>query len=275
MATPPVPEDVRPSARGALTVLIADDEQLARDRLRAAVTALPDFEVVAECEDGISAVNAIDALTPDLVLLDVEMPGLGGFGVIQRLGPPKMPMVVFVTAFDYYAVKAFESGAIDYILKPFENDRVRDVLARAREHIDLRSQGEVARQLALLLADLSPEDPRPRARNSAEHSKRLTVREDDRFRFIAVAEIDWIESEGNYLRIHIGDREHRVRDSLASLSERLDPQQFARIHKSTMVNIDRIAEVQPWFGGDYVAILRDGKQLRVSRTFAHSLLKSR
>lgn len=278
MKTPVGERDVnRPSrSRTAITVLIADDEPLARDRLRVAVSAVPDFELVAECDDGLHAVEEIRALTPDLVLLDVEMPGLDGFGVIQRIGAEHMPVIVFVTAFDEYAVRAFEARAIDYVLKPFENDRVRDVLEHAREQIELRCQSDIARRLAHLIADL-PSEPVPRrdVGTLERHPARLTVREDERVRFILIADIDWIEGAGNYVKIHIGNREHRIRDSLAALTDRLDPQQFARIHKSTIVNIGRIAEVQPWFGGDYVALLRDGKQLRVSRTFAPALFKSR
>ena len=261
--------------RAPITVLIADDERLARDRLRAAVHEMPCFTLVSECEDGLRAVQEIEARRPDLVLLDVEMPGLDGFGVVRKIRADRVPAVIFVTAFDDYAVRAFEARAIDYILKPFENARVRAVLDRAREQIELQSRSDVIRRIAEIVDDLASARGRHFSSAAKQPPVRLTVRENERVTFVAVSDIDWIESDGNYVRIHVGRRDFRIRDSLLALADRLDPQQFARIHKSTMVNIDRIAEVQPWFGGDYVAILRDGKQLRVSRTFAPSLLKSR
>lgn len=267
--------DAEPDGRAPITVLIADDERLARDRLRAAVHAMPEFTLVSECEDGLRAVQEIEAHCPDLVLLDVEMPGLDGFGVLRKIRAERMPLVIFVTAFDDYAVRAFEARAIDYILKPFENARVREVLERAREQVELKSRSDVIRRIVQIVDDLASAGARQPYATAKRHPARLTVREDDRVRFVPVSDIDWIESDANYVRIHVGSRDFRIRDTLLALADRLDPQQFARIHKSTMVNIDRIAEVQPWFGGDYVAILRDGKQLRVSRTFAPFLLKPR
>jgi two-component system, LytTR family, response regulator len=264
-------------ARANVRVLIVDDEPLARQRLRAALRSYDAFHIVGECEDGLQAVEAIHREHPDLVLLDVQMPGLDGFAVMDRVGPEFMPFVVFVTAHDAYALRAFEAHAIDYILKPFEDARLSEVLERARRRITLERDAPIRAQLVDLIAQIAPhhaggETPTAETR----YLYRLTVRDNDRIRLVPVADIDWLGGGGgNYVKLHVGTREYRMRESLGSLMERLDPRQFARIHKSTIVNLNRIAEVQAWFGGDYIAILRDGKQLRVSRTYAASLLRSR
>ena len=299
-----MPEQSLPpaGAPAPLRVAIVDDEPLARDCMRLALQRAPDVRLVAECKDGLAAVEAIRAHAPDLVFLDVQMPGLDGFGVIDRVGPHAMPPVVFVTAYDAHAIRAFEVHALDYVLKPFSDQRLVAALDRARSAIRERRQGELGRRLAEVVRgwyQLSPEGPLAAAAVAADlddgagddeapdqiegqgarraargsYLTRFAVREDGRVRFVAAAEVDWIEADGNYMVLHVGEARHRVRASLRSVIEELDPRLFARIHRSAIVNIDRIREVQPWFGGDYIAILRGGAKLRVSRLRAAQLLR--
>ncbi len=282
-----------------LRVVIVDDEPLARDGLRLALRRVPDVVVVAECEDGVGAVEAIRSTRPDLVFLDVQMPGLDGFEVIDRIGVQQMPAIVFVTAFDVHAIRAFEVHAVDYVLKPFEDKRLRAALDQARS----RRAGELGKQLASVIQAWNagiPAEPvgaaigEPPGGDAAESGDRLltlhpggvdgpreassyiarfTVRDDGRIRFVQATDVDYIEADGNYIVMHVGDTTHRVRASLRDVSRQLDPRVFMRVHRSTIVNIHRIREVQPWFGGDYIAILRSGVKLKVSRQRAPQLLK--
>ena len=251
----------------AIRALVVDDEPLARDAVRLALEREPDVTVVAECGDGAAAVHAIQAHEPDLVFLDVQMPGLDGFDVIGQIGVDRMPGVVFVTAYDAYALRAFEVHALDYVLKPFDDTRFADVLAHARRRLAETQDGATARALAALLRD----DP---ARGAAGYARRVLVEDDERLRFLPVETIDYLEADGNYVRIHAGAEAHRIRATLAGLVDRLDPRQFIRIHRSTVVNVNRIREVQPWFGGDYVALLGDGRKLKVSRRYRDGLLRT-
>lgn len=257
-----------------LRVLIVDDEPLARDCVRLALRGAPDIELLEDCRDGPEAVRAIRRLSPDVVFLDVQMPGADGFAVVERIGADAMPVVVFVTAFDQHAIRAFEVHALDYVLKPFENARLLAALDRARERVRSRHDGELARQLAALVAGrpavppmISSGDPAPR------HAERFTVRHDDRISFVEAGTVDWIEAEGNYAVLHAAGATHRLRLTLQAIEQQLDPRRFARIHRSTIVNLSRVREIQPWFGGDYIAILHGGQKLRVSRTRAAPLLE--
>lgn len=264
--------------RQELRVLIVDDEPLARDNLRLALADLQGITVVAECADGPSAISAIDRFAPDLVLLDVQMPGIDGFGVIERVGVSNMPTVVLVTAFDAHALRAFQVHALDYILKPFDDARLREVIERVREHHRDRRDGKRARQLAALLKswnEREPADADDPGAAPAERSymSRLTVRTDDRIRFVACVDVDFFHADGNYITVHSKGESHRLRLAIGALVEGLDPRRFVRIHRSTIVNLDRVKEVQPWFGGDYVAIMATGDKLRVSRARASALLK--
>jgi two-component system LytT family response regulator len=264
--------------REILRVLIVDDEPLARDNLRIALDAVGDMKVVAECADGASAIDAINALDPDLVLLDVQMPGIDGFGVIDGVGVSNMPTVVFVTAFDAHALRAFQVHAFDYVLKPFDDARLREVIQRVRDHHQDRRDGKRARQLAALLSSWNDRDAtagRPVSSGASERSyvTRLTVRSDDRIRYIVCADVDYFQADGNYIAVHTRGEAHRIRLAIGALVDDLDPKQFVRIHRSTIVNLDRVREVQPWFGGDYIAIMANGEKLRVSRARASALLK--
>lgn len=257
------------TAEPALRVMIVDDEPLARDSIRLALSGERDVEVVAECGDGETAVRAIQAHEPDLVFLDIQMPGLDGFGVIERVGPARMPLVVFVTAYDAHALRAFEVHALDYVLKPFDDARFADVLGRARERLARERDGEATRALAALLRD------RGEAFTAAGgYARRIMVRHDDRIRFVPVEAIRYLEAEGNYVRIHAGTERHRIRTTLAALLDQLDPCHFVRIHRSTAVNVEHVREIQPWFGGDYVAVLREGQRLKVSRRYRDGLLRT-
>lgn len=246
-----------------LRVLVVDDEPLARDCVRLGLANEPGVEIVGECEDGASAVVAIQRLEPEVVFLDVQLPEQDGFSIIERVGTDRMPVVVFVTAFDRYAVRAFEQHALDYVLKPFDNERLREALRRARERIREREDGALGRRLAEML----------RGRAADAQLRRFTVRENDRIHFVPVEQVDWIEADGNYVVLHEGKRDHRLRGTIRALATRLDPGRFVQVHRSAIVNTGSIAEVQAWFGGDYLVLLRSGARIRASRTFASRLLE--
>ena len=270
-----------------LTVVIVDDEPLARDCMRLALATQSDVQIVAECGDGAQAVAVIREHEPDVVLLDVQMPAMDGFQVIEQLEGGRMPAVVFVTAYDVHAVRAFEVHALDYVLKPFDDARLLAALERARRTVREQRQGEIARRLTDLLrawmgaahetVEGTMQDPHLVAPTPVmagrSYVTRLTVRKDDRVRFIAIGDIHWIEADGNYLLLHVGDQRHRIRETLGQLTEQLDPRLFVRVHRSATVNVSYIREVQPWFGGDYIAIMRTGAQVRVSRHRAAQLLR--
>ena len=257
-----------PDAARPIRAIIVDDEPLARDSVRLALQRGGDVEVVAECGDGETAVRAITAHDPDVVFLDIQMPGLSGFDVLERIGVERMPPVIFVTAYDDYALRAFEVHALDYLLKPFDDARFADVLAHARGRLTGDPGGEAARALSGLLRGWA--EQRPDARGYAH---RLMVEDDERIRFVPVTAVEFLEAERNYVVVHAGGGRHRVRATLAGLLGQLDPRHFVRVHRSTVVNVDHIREVQPWFGGDYVAILRGGQRLKVSRRYRDQLLR--
>ena len=255
-----------------LRVLIVDDEPLARDCVRLALRGAPGVELLPDCRDGTEAVRVIRRSRPDVVVLDVQMPGADGFAVIERVGAEHMPAVIFVTAYDRHAIRAFEVHALDYVLKPFENARLLAALDRARERLQSRHDGDLARKLAALVAGRGGEAPTT-VSPEPRHIERFTIRHDDRISFVGAHEVDWIEAEGNYAVLHAGTDAHRIRLTLQAIERQLDPRRFARIHRSTIVNLARVREIQPWFGGDYIAILHGGRKLRVSRTRAGPLLE--
>jgi two-component system LytT family response regulator len=243
-----------------IRALIVEDEPLARERLKMYLADEPDVEVVGECADGREAVSAIRSLDPDLVFLDIQLPELDGFGVVQEVGAEKMPVVVFVTAYDQHAMRAFDVYALDYLLKPYKRERLRRAVERARAQIS-RGKGEaLGERLISLLESVRP-GPR--------HVERLLIRSPGRVYFVRVDEIDWVESEGNYVRIHAGKETHFLRDTLGGMEARLDPRKFVRIHRSVIVNVESIKELQPLFSGDYAVILHDGGRLTMSRSHTY------
>ncbi|MGH7663187.1 MAG: LytR/AlgR family response regulator transcription factor [Gemmatimonadaceae bacterium] len=254
--------------------LIVDDEPLARSRIRRLVGMDREIEIVAECANGREAVEAVRKHSPDLLILDVQMPELDGFGVLARIDPEKMPAVIFVTAFDQYAVQAFEVHALDYVLKPFDADRFRSALQRAKTHIGGGGAAANNQRLASLIEQLTADQKTLEdiiARSSGQHLDRLMLRSDGRVFFVKVDQIDWIEAAGNYVRIHAGSNAFLLRETMNAVETRLDPERFLRIHRSTIVQLDRVREMQPWFSGEYVVIMKDGTQLKLSRGYRDRL----
>jgi two-component system LytT family response regulator len=254
-------------AEGSLTVVVVDDEPLARRRLARLLKKDATIEVVAQCAGGRAAVDEIRQRRPDLVFLDIQMPDLDGFAVVEAIGPEQMPAVVFVTAYDEYALRAFDVHAVDYLLKPYDEERFETALARARSRAEGRDHApghEEARLRALLremVAAAGGAAPRSR------YAERLAVRSSESTRILQVADVDWFETYGNYVRVHLGRAAYLIRTTATQLMEELDPQRFARIHRRYLVNLDRVVEIQPWFGGDAVVVLRDGTKLRLSRFY--------
>jgi two-component system, LytTR family, response regulator len=245
-----------------IRVLVADDEPLARERLTSLLSTEPDIEVVAQARDGEEAVTGVHDHSPDLVFLDVQMPQMNGFDVIEAVGTDKMPPVIFVTAYDQHALKAFQVRALDYLLKPFDRERFSDALQRARRQIERDETGDLGRRLLALVKDLRRDQPR---------SDRLVVKSGGRLFFLRTDEIDWVEAAGNYVRLHVGTASHLLRETMNAIEGRLDPEKFFRIHRSRIVNMERIQELQPWLNGEYAVLLRTGTRLTLSRGYREKL----
>ena len=230
-----------------LRLLIVDDEPLIRAGLRENLSAISGIEVIGECGSGEDAVESILAQSPDLVLLDIQMPGCSGLEVVRRVGPARMPAVIFVTAYEEYAIKAFEMNAVDYLLKPFDEDRLKSSIARTRERIAAREQSLLASQLQNLLESHGRRWP-----------ERLVVRNGERYEFVSLDSVDWIDSANNYVELHCGPRTHLLGEALSSLEKRLNPDKFLRVHRCHLVNISRIVAVYPVVNGTYEIELRSG-----------------
>lgn len=241
--------------------VIIDDERLARQRLRRMLSDVPDFEVTAEFESSVQGLEYLESNAAELLFLDVQMPGLDGFGLLEALDPERTPMVIFVTAYDEYALRAFEFHAFDYLLKPFDQPRFEKTLERARRQ--LGSDGRSNEKLLTLLNEI-------RTRN--QEPARFAIKTPGRVFFVRQEDIDWIEAADNYVNLHVGTETHLVRETMNSLEQRLDPHRFLRIHRSTIVNADRIKELRPWFHGEYVVLLKDGTELTLSRTYREKIL---
>ena len=246
------------TATAKIKTLIVDDETLARRRIRRLLAAESDMEVIGECGDPQKAISFIQERNPDLVFLDVQMPGVDGFGVLESLPPKSAPAVIFVTAFDQHALRAFEVQALDYLLKPFDRARFQKALGRARAQIRQSTGAALDPRLTRLLDTLGNR-PRP--------TDRVVIKSAGRIMFLRTDEIDWVEAADNYVRLHVGPESHLLRETMGALEARLDPTKFLRIHRSTVVNIDRLKELQPWFHGDYIVTLQDGTRLNLSRTY--------
>lgn len=249
------------SARHPLRVLIADDEPLARQRLEDLTDAEPGAGVVGLAEDGRQAVIMIRNLNPDLVFLDVQMPGLTGMEVVKEVGVENMPPVIFVTAYDQYAIKAFDVAALDYLLKPFDDDRFHQAFERAREALELRGVNELRDRLSALLSEPPSEKPSP----NRKYLERLAVEMRGQVRVVPVSTIDFITASGSYAELHVGDDTFVIRERMQTLEERLDPDVFFRIHRSAIVRLDQIDSLLFSGGGDYAIKLKDGRHLKVSR----------
>jgi two-component system LytT family response regulator len=245
-----------------IRTLIVDDEPLAREWARNGLQDEPDLEIIGECGDGFEAVKTIAAEKPDLVLLDVQMPGLDGFGVLASVDAEDLPAVIFITAFDRYALKAFEAHAVDYLMKPFSGERLHEAVERARAEIDRSSSTNLKATLHALLEDIQRERAYP---------EWLLIKKDERSVFLRVEDIDWIESARNNVRLHAGKEIYVYHETTSGIESRLDPRHFFRIHRSTIVNIERIREMHPWFNGDYSVTLKDGTRLTLSSTYRERL----
>jgi two-component system LytT family response regulator len=245
-----------------IRTVIVDDEPLARRGIRAHLKEEKDVEIIAECGNGLEAVAVIEEKTPDLIFLDVQMPELDGFGVLEAVNRECLPAVIFVTAYDRYALRAFDVHALDYLLKPFDAARFTEALARARAQIERRNISDLHTRLQSLIDDLKP---------NQKYAERLVIKSAGRIFFLSVEEIDWIEAADNYVRLHSGRDRHLLRETMNSLERRLDPAQFLRIQRSTIINVRRIKELHPLFRGEYEVVLRDGTRLASGRGYRDRL----
>jgi two-component system LytT family response regulator len=249
-----------------IRVLVVDDEPLARSGLSALCERDSDLEVVGECSDGRAAVTAIRRLEPDLLLLDVQMPEMDGFEVLRTVGADRMPQVVFVTAFDEFAVQAFDVHALDYLLKPFDDERFFVAIERAKQALREPTLGQLSRRLIGLLESNSE-------RTAGQYLTRLAVKDVGRVYFIRADEIVWIQAANYYAKLHVGGRVHLLRESMSSLESRLDPAKFIRVSRSAIVNLDRVREVQPFSRGSHIIILDDGARVKLSHSRKEKLEK--
>ncbi len=240
-----------------LRVLIVDDEALARARIKKMLATEADLEIVGECADGPEAIAFIEKQRPDLAFLDVQMPEVSGFDVLRAVAPELWPAVIFVTAHDQHALEAFEVHALDYLLKPFKETRFHEALQRARKHLAGRQAALLNQNLQSLLSATKPE---------ASYPSRLTVKSGERTTFVKVDEVDYIEAAANYVILHVGAQNHILRETLTNLEARLSPKQFLRINRSAIVNLDRVKEVKPALRGEYLVVLKSGKELSLTRS---------
>ena len=246
-------------------VLVADDEAPARQRLIDLLAKDPRVGHITEAADGEAAVETIEKSQPDLVFLDVQMPELDGLGVIDAIGAAQMPFTVFVTAYDQHAIRAFEANALDYLLKPFSDERFEATMGRAKARLDERSIGEFGQRVMKMAAAAPP--------GAERRLDRLVVKSAGTTRFIRVIDIDWVEAAGVYVTLHVGGKELLYRAALNDLAERLDPRRFVRVHRSALVNIESILQLEPMSHGEFEAVLKNGSRTRVSRTYRSQLEK--
>ena len=248
-----------------ITALIVDDEPLARKFLRRMLEKHSSVEIVAECGNGREAVTSILEVKPRLVFLDVQMPEMDGFTTLETLGAANLPQIVFVTAYEQYAIRAFEIHALDYLLKPFDQPRFDKAMARVEEKFADREQTQTEKkQITALLENVARKSP---------YLERLVVKTGGRIIFLKTAEIDWIQADDKYVHLHTSGKSHLVRQTLGALEAQLDPQKFVRIHRSAIVNIERIKELQPMFAGDHTVVLENNTKLTLSRNYKNKLFE--
>jgi two-component system LytT family response regulator len=246
-----------------IRTLIVDDMQLARERIKMLLAADPEIEVVGECANGRQTVAAIKSLNPELVFLDMQMPKMSGLEVIAAVGAEQMPMVVFVTAYDEFALRAFEVNALDYLLKPFDDERFNKALDRVKRQIRQSQRGDFDERLLQMLGEV---------KHKPVYFKRIPVKTAQYTILVLAEDIDFIKAAGNYIELHAGKDLYLIRERVHQFEQKLDPEQFVRIHRSTIVNINRIKTLHPMFNGDHIVILRDGAKLNMSRTYHEKLL---
>ena len=264
-----------------LRALIVDDESLAREALLVMLDDDPEIEVIAECRNGKEAVTVIREQSPDVVFLDIQMPEMDGFQVVEEVGARQMPVTIFVTAYDKHALRAFEAHALDYLLKPFDHDRFNTALQRAKTFVRQQKLGEISESLFAMLQDMklktggdSPTDAdnrNPERAARKEPIDRVVIKSGGRIYFLKIEEIDWVEGAGDYLSLHSGNQTHLIRETMGNFHAKLDSQKFLRIHRSTIVNIERIKDIRPLFKGDYVITLTSGMRLKASRGYRREL----
>jgi len=245
-----------------IPTVIVDDERLARNRIRRLLSLDPEIDIVGECANGPEAAETLGREPVELLFLDVQMPGMDGFSVLEGLPRERLPVVVFVTAYDTYALRAFEVHAFDYLLKPFDRTRFFDVVKRAKAQVTLVRSGDVNRRLLELLEGME---------HRRSDANRIAIRTGGHVVLVKTQNIDWVEAADNYVCLHCGGETHVVRETMNSFERRLDTNRFLRIHRSTIVNLDRIKEMQPWFRGDYQVVLHDGTKLTLSRSYRDRL----
>lgn len=241
-----------------IRTLIVDDEPLARKGVRQFLEEDPEVEILGECGDGVEAVEQIKALHPELVFLDIQMPEMDGFAVLDAINPDELPIVVFVTAYDQHALHAFQVHALDYLLKPFEEERFQEALARAKAQLRQKNGSQLTRRIIEMLDG---------SRDERQAPGRIMVRNAGRITFVRVEEVDWIEAQGDYVCLHCQGKKHLVREKISDMETQLPADRFLRIHRSTIVSIPRIKEMQPLFHGEYAVLLQDGTRLTMSRSF--------
>lgn len=247
----------------SIRTIIVDDVDLARERIKLLLDDA-EFEIVAECANGREAIKAISTLKPDLVFLDIQMPKISGFEVVEAIGVEEMPAVIFVTAYDEFALRAFEINAVDYLLKPFDEARLKKAVARAKREIGRQMPAvEVEENLRRLLKEVRPEQ---------KYLKRISVKSEGHTTLVLTEEIDWINSAGHYLELHAGEEKHLIREQLSRIEAKLDPEKFVRIHRSIIVNLDSIKSLHPLFNGDHVVVLKNGQRINSSRTYHEKLI---
>ena len=251
-----------------MRVMIVDDEAPAREGLRLRLAKEPHVVIIGEFADARSALAAIRADPPDLLFLDIEMPGLNGFALLENAADVSVPAVVFVTAHDAHAVRAFDIRALDYLLKPVEQARLREAISRARDLLESRKKSELADRVRTIVGEASVTTPSP---SMSKSHVRIPIRRDGSIQFVNSADIDWIDAAGDSVRVHAGKHTHILRKSMGEMLAMLGSGHFVRIHRSTIVNIAKVRELQPWFHGEYVVVLDDGKKLKLSRGYKEQL----
>ena len=250
------------SIGAVIRTIIADDERLAREKLRILLASEPEVRLVAECQDGKQTLSALRKYRADLLLLDIQMPGMDGFQLLSVLSPEEMPVVIFTSAYDQYAIRAFEAHALDYLLKPFDRERLHHAIERARLQLNKSQDREIADRILSLLSRVKSQ-----ALPASLPEDRFIIKARGRIVFLSLDEIDWIEASANYVRLNAAKESHLFRETISRISERLNPTQFVRIHRSTIVNVRKIKELIPVNSGEYIVVLKSGKELSCSRGY--------